>query len=73
MVGALRMELPDGRRFSLGNGLTDALRRNAPPAGTLITYRYRELIPIRDRKSNNNAMILMGGRSWRERQVGPIN
>lgn len=43
MVGALRMELPDGRRFSLGSGLTDALRRNPPPAGTHITYRYREL------------------------------
>ena len=45
MVGALRMELPDGRRFALGSGLTDALRRNPPPAGALITYRYRELTP----------------------------
>ena len=45
MIGALRMELPDGRRFALGSGLTDALRRNPPPAGTLITYRYRELTP----------------------------
>ena len=43
MLGALRMELPDGRRFALGSGLTDALRRNPPPVGTLITYRYREL------------------------------
>jgi DNA ligase-1 len=43
MLGALRMELPDGRRFSLGSGLTDALRRNPPPLGTQITYRYREL------------------------------
>lgn len=43
MVGALRMELPDGRRFSLGSGLSDALRRNPPPVGTLVTYRYREL------------------------------
>lgn len=42
-VGALRMELPDGRQFALGSGLTDALRRNPPPLGTLITYRYREL------------------------------
>lgn len=45
MLGALRMELPDGRRFALGSGLTDALRRNPPPVGTLITYRYRELTP----------------------------
>jgi DNA ligase-1 len=43
MAGALRMELPDGRRFSLGSGLTDILRRNPPPVGTLVTYRYREL------------------------------
>jgi DNA ligase-1 len=43
VVGALRMELPDGRRFSLGSGLTDALRRNPPPVGALVTYRYREL------------------------------
>jgi DNA ligase-1 len=43
MLGALRMELPDGRRFALGSGLTDALRRNPPPVGTQITYRYREL------------------------------
>jgi DNA ligase-1 len=45
MIGALRMELPDGRRFSLGSGLSDALRRDPPPLGTLITYRYRELTP----------------------------
>lgn len=45
MVGALRMELPDGRRFSLGSGLTDALRRNPPPVGAQVTYRYRELTP----------------------------
>ena len=43
IVGALQMELPDGRRFALGSGLTDALRRNPPPVGTQVTYRYREL------------------------------
>ncbi|MCF8152194.1 MAG: DNA ligase [Sulfuritalea sp.] len=43
MVGALQMELPDGRRFALGSGLTDAARRDPPPVGTRITYRYREL------------------------------
>ena len=44
-LGALRMEMPDGRRFSLGSGLSDALRRDPPPHGTLVTYRYRELTP----------------------------
>ncbi|NJD36175.1 MAG: DNA ligase [Betaproteobacteria bacterium] len=43
MVGALQMEMPDGRRFALGSGLTEAVRRNPPLAGTLVTYRYREL------------------------------
>jgi DNA ligase-1 len=43
MTGALQMEMPDARRFALGSGLSDALRRNPPPVGTLITYRYREL------------------------------
>lgn len=43
MTGALQMEMPDGRRFSLGSGLSDAQRRHPPPVGTLVTYRYREL------------------------------
>ena len=43
MLGALQMEMPDGRRFALGSGLTDAQRHNPPPVGTLVTYRYREL------------------------------
>jgi DNA ligase-1 len=34
-LGALRMEMPDGRRFSLGSGLSDALRRDPPPLGAL--------------------------------------
>ena len=42
MLGALRMELPDGGRFSLGSGLSGALRFNPPPVDTQITYRYRE-------------------------------
>jgi DNA ligase-1 len=33
MTGALQMEMPDGRRFALGSGLSDALRRNPPPFG----------------------------------------
>jgi DNA ligase-1 len=45
MTGALQMEMPDGRHFALGSGLSDALRRNPPPVGTLVTYRYRELTP----------------------------
>jgi len=43
MTGALDMEMPDGKRFRIGSGLTDALRRQPPPIGTRITYRYQHL------------------------------
>lgn len=42
-LGALRVEMPDGRQFSLGTGFSDTQRRNPPAIGTLVTYRYREL------------------------------
>ena len=44
-LGALRLEMPDGKRFKLGTGFSDALRRNPPPVGSLVTYRYSELNP----------------------------
>jgi len=40
-LGALLLETPDGKRFALGTGLTDAQRDSPPPVGTLVTYRYR--------------------------------
>jgi len=43
MTGALQVEMPDGKRFQVGSGLTDALRRQPPPIGTRITYRYQHL------------------------------
>ncbi|MDO9244374.1 MAG: DNA ligase [Rhodocyclaceae bacterium] len=43
MLGALQVQMPDGRRFALGSGFTDAERRNPPLLGTQVTYRYREL------------------------------
>jgi len=43
MAGALTMEMPDGKRFRIGSGLSDALRRQPPPLGTRITYRYQHL------------------------------
>lgn len=42
-LGALRVETPDGRRFSVGSGFTDAQRESPPPVGAVITYRYRGL------------------------------
>lgn len=43
LTGALLMQMPDGKRFRLGSGLTDATRRQPPPVGALVTYRYTEL------------------------------
>ncbi len=41
MMGALVMEMPDGTRFRIGTGFTDEDRRNPPPVGSLVTYRYQ--------------------------------
>ena len=43
MLGALRVRTHEGIEFSLGTGLSEALRKNPPPVGTLVTYRYRDL------------------------------
>lgn len=43
MLGALRMEMPDGKRFNIGTGFSDAVRENPPPVGTTITYTNRGL------------------------------
>ncbi|WP_297755905.1 DNA ligase [Hydrogenophaga sp.] len=40
-LGALLVETPQGVRFRLGTGLSDAQRDNPPPIGTWVTYRYR--------------------------------
>ena len=43
MTGALRVRMENGIEFHLGSGLNDALRRNPPSIGTIISFRYREL------------------------------
>jgi DNA ligase-1 len=40
-LGALRVQLADGRRLRIGSGLTDAQRANPPAVGSTITFRYR--------------------------------
>lgn len=42
-LGALLVELPDGRRLRIGGGFSDAQRADPPAIGTTITYRYRGL------------------------------
>lgn len=43
MLGALRVRTEAGVEFSLGTGLSDAVRRAPPPIGTIITFRYRDV------------------------------
>lgn len=43
LLGALRVRTDDGREFSLGTGFTDQQRRNPPPVGATVTYRYHDL------------------------------
>ena len=42
-LGALLVETPEGKRFALGTGFTDAQRADPPPVGSWVTYRYRGL------------------------------
>lgn len=43
MMGALQVETAAGVRFEIGTGFTDAVRRDPPPVGALITFQYRAL------------------------------
>lgn len=43
MMGALRVETPDGMRFEIGTGFSDAVRRDPPPVGSTVTYQYRDV------------------------------
>jgi DNA ligase 1 len=42
-MGALRVQLPDGREFRLGTGFTDAERETPPPVGARVSFRYQGL------------------------------
>lgn len=44
-LGALLVQTPEGLRFRIGTGFTDAQRENPPPVGSWVTYRYRGLHP----------------------------
>lgn len=43
MLGALIVERPDGLRFRIGTGFTDAERADPPPIGSWVTYRHNGL------------------------------
>ena len=40
MLGALLVEMPDGRRFRLGTGFSVEERREPPPLGATVTYKH---------------------------------
>jgi DNA ligase-1 len=42
-LGALVVEMPDGTRFNIGTGFSDAERETPPSLGAVVTYRYQEL------------------------------
>ncbi|HVI01102.1 MAG TPA: DNA ligase [Enhygromyxa sp.] len=42
-LGALLVELPNGTRFKVGTGMSDAERTQPPDVGEIITVRYQEL------------------------------
>src|SRR5690606_32411934 len=42
-LGALLVELPNGTRFKVGTGLSDAERNDPPAVGEIVTVRYQEL------------------------------
>jgi len=44
-MGALLLEMPDGKRFALGTGFSAADRAQAPAIGAQVTYRYRDYTP----------------------------
>lgn len=43
MMGALEVELANGRQFKIGTGFSDFERANPPPIGAYITFRYQGL------------------------------
>src|SRR5205823_2364690 len=42
-LGALLVELPNGTKFNVGTGFSDAEREDPPETGAIITFRYQEL------------------------------
>lgn len=42
-LGAVVCELPDGTTFNIGTGFSDAERKDPPPVGAVVTFRYQEL------------------------------
>ena len=42
-MGALLVQMPNGIRFNVGTGFSDAQREAPPPIGSVINFRFQEL------------------------------
>jgi DNA ligase-1 len=42
-LGSVVCELPSGLTFNIGTGFSDAERKDPPPIGSVVTFRYQEL------------------------------
>lgn len=40
VCGALVMQEKNGTEFRIGSGMDDKMRRNPPPIGSVITFKY---------------------------------
>ncbi|WP_153916150.1 DNA ligase [Shewanella sp. TC10] len=40
LMGAITVEMPDGKRFKIGSGFSDYERANPPKIGAVVTYQY---------------------------------
>jgi DNA ligase-1 len=45
MMGALELQAKNDRRFRIGTGFSDEMRRDPPALGSLVTYTYRDRTP----------------------------
>jgi len=43
MMGKINCVLPNGINFKIGTGFTDKDRKNPPPKGSIVTFKYQEL------------------------------
>jgi DNA ligase-1 len=62
LLGALIVQMPDGKQFNVGSGLTDVMRMNPPAIGTTITYNYMELTKAGVPRQPTLARIHLGGK-----------
>ncbi|GAO22850.1 DNA ligase [Alicycliphilus sp. B1] len=63
-TGALLVAMPGGRRFRLGSGQPDALRRQPPPVGSVVNYRFN---------GTHASGLPRFARFWRVRADEPLN